>query len=154
MRILLPFLVFAAVSIPAAPAAAQFLTETDLQVQDFQVNRSTPQAGAHPKVDIRMRFCNDGLEITNVTGAGQPIRITTAKPHGLAAPSLARPIYVGGNTAANVPQAVTARPVAGVDNQVDLFQGTQEELTEEVRRGLQTYREHVPTGPLEQDRSS
>src|SRR4051812_42539479 len=38
--------------------------------------------------------------------------------------------------------------------QVDLFQGTQEELTEEVQRGLQTYREHVPPGPLEQDRTS
>jgi predicted HTH domain antitoxin len=38
--------------------------------------------------------------------------------------------------------------------QVDLFQGTEEELSEEVQRGLQTYREHVPADPPQQDRST
>ena len=37
--------------------------------------------------------------------------------------------------------------------QVDLFQGTDEELSEEVQRGLETYREHVAADPPEQDRS-
>ncbi len=38
--------------------------------------------------------------------------------------------------------------------QVDLFQETDEELAEEVQRGLQAYREHVAAGPPEQDRSA
>jgi predicted HTH domain antitoxin len=38
--------------------------------------------------------------------------------------------------------------------QVDLFQGTAEELTEEVQRRLETYRQHLAAYPPEQDRSS
>jgi predicted HTH domain antitoxin len=38
--------------------------------------------------------------------------------------------------------------------QVDLFRGTETDLIEEVQRGLQTYREHVPADPPEQDRSA
>jgi len=37
--------------------------------------------------------------------------------------------------------------------QVDLFQGTDDELSEEVQRGLETYRDHVAVDPPEQDRS-
>ena len=36
---------------------------------------------------------------------------------------------------------------------VELFQETDEELTEEVQRGLETYREHVAAHPPKQDRS-
>jgi len=38
--------------------------------------------------------------------------------------------------------------------QVDLFQETDDELAEEVQRGLQAYREHVAAGSPEQDRSA
>jgi predicted HTH domain antitoxin len=37
--------------------------------------------------------------------------------------------------------------------QVDLFQGTEKELTEEVQSGLETYRQHVAADPPEQDRT-
>jgi predicted HTH domain antitoxin len=37
---------------------------------------------------------------------------------------------------------------------IDLFQGTADDLTEEVQRGLETYREHVAAHPSEQDRSA
>jgi hypothetical protein len=78
------------------------LSETDIQVQDFSVVTSTKQAGAHPVADIRMRFCNDGVPIADVTGAGVPVRIRTAVPHGVPANNVPlRVIYVGGNTAAN-----------------------------------------------------
>jgi hypothetical protein len=76
-------------------------TETNIQIQDFKVLRSTSQAGAHPRVDIRMRFCNDGVQIADVTGAGVPIRIRTATPHGVPEGARLRIIYVTGNTAAN-----------------------------------------------------
>jgi predicted HTH domain antitoxin len=36
---------------------------------------------------------------------------------------------------------------------IDMFQGTAGDLTEEVQRGLETYREHVAAHPPEQDRS-
>jgi predicted HTH domain antitoxin len=36
---------------------------------------------------------------------------------------------------------------------IDLFSGTAEELTEEVQRGLETYREHVAAHHPEQDRT-
>ena len=54
------------------------LSETDIQVQDFSIERSTEQAGAHPVADIRMRFCNDGVPIEHVTGAGS--RSGSAQP--------------------------------------------------------------------------
>ena len=51
-----------------------------------------------------MRFCNDGVPIQHVTGAGEPIRIRTAVPHGVPLDRdliRLRVIYVNGNTAAN-----------------------------------------------------
>jgi hypothetical protein len=98
-----------AMTIPAAPAAAQAVTETNQKVQDFSILRSTTQAGAHPVVDIRMRFCNDGVEIVDAGAAdplasdvGAPIRIRTAAPHGVTSNGVPlRVIYVDGNTAAN-----------------------------------------------------
>jgi hypothetical protein len=132
MRILLSFLVLATVSIPAAPAAAQvpptLTPETNIKVDQFSIAQSTTQAGAHPRVDIRMRFCNPGLDISNVTGAGQAIRITTAQDHGVTANNtLMRVLYVKGNTAANGSwrARLVFDPVTGaqIPNQLDVFQG-------------------------------
>jgi hypothetical protein len=101
VKLLLSVGLVAMAALPAAPAAAQFSPEENpIDVQDFKVLRSTKQAGAHPRVDIRMRFCNAGTEIVNVTGQGVQVVITTAEDHGVANNGLIRVLYVKGNTAA------------------------------------------------------
>jgi len=125
LHIQLVALIAATCAIPATPAAGQ---ETHIQVQDFDVVRSTEQAGAHPRVDLRMRFCNAGLTITDVThdaptqtAPSGGLRIRTAQPHGIPGNGIAlRTIYIEGIPGANRAGDIYSRLVPGEPNLVDL----------------------------------
>jgi hypothetical protein len=86
------------VLVPAAGAHGGLM-----EVPQFEMIPSTTQAGAHPNMEIYMRFCHPGLlQVTNATNTS-PIEITTAQDHNLISGS--QPVViqrVKGNTAANI----------------------------------------------------
>jgi len=94
------------------------------QITEFQVNAINDldrrgydeRAGAHPLINIWMRFCetdsNIGANDLNVRdiqdASGTPIRITTKNPHNLQTGNFVTIQRVEGNTAANNPPGTTA----------------------------------------------
>ena len=117
--VLIAIAVIAALAVPATVAAQQVPLGAE-QISELYVHPSTTQAGAHPDVHLYFRFCDPAPHVIAATNT-TPIHITTLEPHNLANNAIVMVRGVGGNLAANAPQAQAH--VTG-PNTFDLFDFT------------------------------
>ncbi len=122
-RIWLLLVALLALAVPGAARAA----ETDIDIQQFTVAPDTTQAGGHPNVNIKMRFCNSGNPITNITGTGttaDPLIVVTQNPTGIGGPkSSVRLVGIRGIPNLNAASGWNVTPVAGQPNQIQVNTG-------------------------------
>src|SRR4051794_7419318 len=119
MRIFVLAVALLMFAVPAARAA-----EGDIDITSFTVTPDNPQAGAHPNMNIKMRFCGPGNPIKNITGTGStanPIIVTTENPTGLTSfQSSVRLVGIRGIPNLNAASGWGVTPVSGQPNQVQV----------------------------------
>jgi hypothetical protein len=105
---------------PAEPCETPQITEFQVNsISDADPRTFDERAGAHPRINLWMRFCETNsnvgpgdLNVRDIIDAsGTPIKITTRNPHTVATGMSVTIHRVEGNTAANVPPGGTGKLV-------------------------------------------
>ena len=105
---------------PAEPCETPQITEFQVNsISDADPTTFDERAGAHPRINIWMRFCETNTDVGPgdlnvrdiVDASGTPITITTRNPHTLVTGQTVTIHRVEGNTAANIPPGGTGVPV-------------------------------------------